>query len=109
MEDETLKNRMETSFITKTFNIGYMPIAFWEEIDSFCREYYGNVRWVMLKDLKDKAVADFKFELLYDQLQELKGHLALLEQKIASNKQSMPLMTFGKTSKTLDGEMRNGG
>lgn len=95
-EEESLKNRMETSFITRTFSVGHMPVAFWDELDEFCKEYYGDVRWVMLKDLKDKAVADYKFELLYDQQQALRQQIALVEQKAVSNaqKSSLPL-TFG--------------
>ena len=59
-----LQNRLESTIITKTFHISGMPMKHWEEVDSFCKDVYGDSRWTMVVDLMRMVKEDYKYLLL---------------------------------------------
>lgn len=95
-ETNELKERLETTLITRTFNISGMPLKAWEEVDAFCKANYGDVRWVMLSDLVRLADFDFKYELLWSELEAIKEKVANLEEKKGIDVNQKPTVkTFG--------------
>lgn len=95
-----LQEKIESNVITKTFHIAGMPETFWKEINSYCRDSYGDVRWVMLQDLFKATQRDYKFEMLYSRVDELEASLAELQQEVdgLKNKEYKPkknIPTFG--------------
>lgn len=79
-----LKDKIEGSIITRTFNISGVPESVWRDIDSFCKEYYGDVRWNMLFDLYRASKVDYKYEMLFNELDALKVKVSELEGQLAS-------------------------
>ena len=77
-----LRERLENTIIRKTFNISGMPEAVWNEVDEFCRTFYGDSRWTMLQDLVRVQKTDYKYGMLYEEVFALKQKVAELEQKI---------------------------
>ena len=97
-ETNELKERLENTLITRTFHISGMPEATWNELDLFCKQTYGDVRWVMLKDMKQALQADWKFEMLHEEIEELKAKLASQgEKKGVLPNQRPTVKTFGET------------
>lgn len=76
-----LQERLEGKLITRTFHISGMPESVWKEINSFCLTHYGDVRWVMLKDLINLAKIDWKYEMLFDEIMTLKEEIAKLKEQ----------------------------
>ena len=91
-----LKERLESTVITKTFNISGMPETTWKEVNSFCKEFYGDARWVMVADLVRMNKEDFKFQMLFEEIQELKAEIELLKNKEVTPKTGKEVPTFGK-------------
>ena len=90
-----LQEQIEKKLVTKTFHVSAMPEAFWKEIDTFCKESYGDVRWLMIKDLFENAKRDYRFELLYDEIQALKAELAEAKKSQEDPRKQNGLPTFG--------------
>ena len=95
-----LQEKIESNVITKTFHIAGMPETFWKEINTYCRDNYGDVRWVMLQDLFKATERDYKFEMLYSRIEELEVLLSQLQEEVeglkkkeVKPKKSLP--TFG--------------
>lgn len=88
-EENYLKEKLESQLITRSFNASGMPLVVWDEINLFCKDYYGDVRWVMVKDLVDKAKSDYKYAMLYDELLTLKAEVAELKLKIDEPKKEV--------------------
>lgn len=78
MNDE-FRQRIERDVIDYVFKIS-VPAAYYKEfyevVDTFCKDYYGDVRWVMIKDLVLNAQADWKYKVLYDEIERLKEQVA---------------------------------
>ena len=74
-----LQNKLEGTLITRTFHVGGMPESVFKEIDAFCKEYYGDSRWTMIADLHRAVRDDYKYNMLYDDLQDLKREVGLLQ------------------------------
>ena len=68
--------------ITRSFNISGVPETYWKLFDSFCKEHYGDVRWIMLKDLIGNAEQDYRLSLLYDNQASLNEKVVMIEQKV---------------------------
>jgi len=90
-----LQERLENKLITKTFHVSGMPEALWKELDFFCKEAYGDARWLMIKDLYENAQKDYRFELLYDELQALKLEVEELKRASEMSGVKKGLPTFG--------------
>jgi len=98
MEDTNeLKERLENTLITRTFNVSGMPESVWKEVDSFCKARYGDVRWVMVKDLIALAEIDWKYEMLFEELQALKAKTEAGEKQGVNPVQRPTVKTFGET------------
>ena len=92
-----LQNKIEGTLVTRTFHVGGMPESVFKEIDAFCKEYYGDSRWTMIADLHRATKEDFKFSMLYDEIQDIKEELAELKavpEPVVDTKKRIP--TFGK-------------
>ena len=92
-----LQNKIEGTLVTRTFHVGGMPEKVFKEIDSFCKEYYGDSRWTMIADLHRAVKDDYKFNMLYDELKALKAEVESLkhvEEQEVPVKRKIP--TFGK-------------
>ena len=74
-----LQNKIEGNLVTRTFHVGGMPEKVFKEIDSFCKEYYGDSRWTMIADLHRAVRDDYKYNMLYDELMSLKREVQLLK------------------------------
>jgi hypothetical protein len=72
---------LEEEFITRPFNISFIPIAVWEELDAYCKQNYGNNRRAMIVDLMRKEQEDFKNELLWAELEALSFRIGMIENK----------------------------
>ena len=96
MKDENeLKNIIESKVITKTFNISGVPLTIWNEIDSFCKEMYGDARWIMVADLIKQQKDDYKYAAIYDTVESLRQEIA----NISNVKESVSrnvIKSFGK-------------
>lgn len=81
MSDE-LRDKIEKNVIDYVFKVS-VPAAyykdFFELVDTFCKDYYGDVRWVMLKDLVTNAQADWKYKVLYDDIEALRDEVASMK------------------------------
>lgn len=80
-ETNPLKEKIESTLITRTFHVSGMPEQVFKEVDSFCRENYGDNRWTMIQDLLRFVKDDYKYNLLYDEVQTLKEDMVLLQNK----------------------------
>lgn len=96
-----LQNKLEGKLITRTFHVGGMPEKVFKEVDSFCKEYYGDSRWTMIADLHRAVRDDYKYNLLYDELQVVKQELAEInalfnepKEPVIASKRKIP--TFGR-------------
>lgn len=76
-----LQEKIESK-ITRSFNISGVPETYWKQFDEFCKENYGDVRWIMLKDLMENAEKDYRLSLLYDNQASLNEKLVEIEQKV---------------------------
>ena len=94
-EINVLKDKLESTLITRTFNVSGMPVAVWSEVDDFCKEYYGDSRWSMVADLVRLAKDDWRFRAMQDEIDAIKENLAKLSVKEPIEvKKKIP--TFGK-------------
>lgn len=75
MTENALKEKLENTLIRKTFHISGMPEALWKDVDSFCKEHYADCRWIMMKDLMEQTKRDWKYEVIYDEIQAIKAEL----------------------------------
>lgn len=75
-----LQEKIEGELVVRSFNVSGMPESVFKDVDSFCKEFYGDSRWTMISDLVRGAKGDFKYAMLYDELQDLKAEIALLKQ-----------------------------
>ena len=99
---DELKERLERTFITRPFNIGYVPVKIWEELDKYCKEFYDDNRRNMIVDLMKKDESDFKYELLYSEISALLVRIESLEAKLAVPPvvdSARKFKTFGKVEK----------
>lgn len=105
-----LQDKIESTLVTRTFHVGGMPEKVFKEIDGFCKEYYGDSRWTMIADLHRAVRDDYKYNLLYDEVQSLKREVELLK---TSKEDSIPhdprvkITTFGR-SVSIDDLEKNG-
>lgn len=91
-----LQEKIESTIITKTFHINGMPESLHKELDAFCKENYGDARWIMIKDFYDWVRKDYRFELLHEDLEDVKGRVASLEKQDKPEvKKNKGLKTFG--------------
>lgn len=91
-----LKDKLESTIITRPFNISGMPIAVWEEVNLFCKEHYGDSRWTMLVDLIRLAKDDWRFKALQEQIDNIREDMAMLSQKeVKPEKTGRVPKTFG--------------
>jgi len=91
-----LKNRIESNVITRTFKVSGMPESVWAEVDTFCKEMYGNARWVMIADLVKKEKDDYKYAAIYDTIITLKQEVAMLKDRGDSPRSRSDIPSFGK-------------
>jgi putative transposon-encoded protein len=101
-ETNELKERLESTLITRTFNVNGMPESVWKRVDEFCKTHYGDVRWVMVKDLIEMAQLDWKYELIFEELEVLKDKVVQLEEglhKGVNVAQKPTVKTFGSDTK----------
>ena len=89
-----LKERIESNVVNRTFSASGMPETVFKEVNAFCKEFYGDSRWVMIADLMRMAKEDIKFTMLYDELAVVKGRVAKLEEQKSEKKPSR-VTTFG--------------
>lgn len=75
-----LQEKIESTIVTKTFHVSGMPLSIWKDVDSFCKEFYGDSRWVMISDLIKMAKDDYKYSLLQKEIEGLALKIAQLEQ-----------------------------
>lgn len=99
MMTNELQEKVESK-ITRSFNISGVPETYWKQFDEFCKANYGDVRWIMLKDLVENAEKDYRLSLLYDNQAALNEKLVELEQKVenyfkSGSKDSSEVKTFG--------------
>ncbi len=89
-----LKDKLENELITRTFQVSGMPMAVFEEVDTFCKEQFGDNRWTMIWTLVKAQQEDYKFAMIYDKLEalELKYNELTTQAKAPENK----LKTFGR-------------
>lgn len=95
----SLQEKLEGQLITRTFHVSGMPESVFKDVDGFCKEYYGDSRWTMLADLVRATKEDYKYALLYDELQDLKGEVALLKQskpEVKTEGKVQKYVTFGQ-------------
>lgn len=92
-ETNPLREKLENTVITKTFNVSGMPLAIWEEVNDFCKQEFGDNRWTMIHTLKRAFEEDWKYQALYNEIEDLKAKVALLENKEVEP--SKPFKTFG--------------
>ncbi len=96
MNDENeLKSTIESKIITKTFNISGVPLNVWNEIDVFCKDMYGDARWLMVADLVRQQKTDYKYAAIYDTVESLKQEIATItnNNKVVSRN---VIKSFGK-------------
>lgn len=94
-ETNKLQEKLESTLITKTFNVSGMPETIWRDVNDFCRENYGDSRWVMIADLLRLVQEDFKYALLYEEIQDIKAQLAELKQVKPEENKNFRVKTFG--------------
>ena len=75
---DELRERIENT-ITRTFNVSGMPLPVWEEINQFCVENFGDSRWTMVYSLMKSTKDDFKYNMLYNEIEFLKERIVVLE------------------------------
>ena len=95
-----LQDRLEKEVITRHFGMS-VPEAYFSDfmnkVDSFCKARYGDVRWIMVLDLIEKADIDWKYAALFDEIEAVKGELASIkESKGVDVNQSPRVKTFGQ-------------
>ena len=95
MSENELRKRLESTIITKTFNVSGMPESVWKEVDEFCKTYYGDSRWTMIQDLVRQAKTDWKYAQLYDEIMKIKSQINELKEQISQNKSGITRKTFG--------------
>ncbi len=93
---DDLKNKIESNLITKTFHVSGMPESIWKDVDDFCKEFYGDSRWVMIVDLMKMAKDDYRFNLIYKQIEALNIEVQDLKQREVPKEDPQPrFKTFG--------------
>jgi len=90
-----LKERIEGQLITRTFNVSGMPFKVFEEVDEFCKSEFGDNRWTMIHTLIKGQKEDYKFAMLYDLINEVKGEIAEIKLELNKPKENKKLKTFG--------------
>ncbi|WP_298752999.1 hypothetical protein [uncultured Arcobacter sp.] len=105
MNEETneLKDKLESTIVTRTFNVSGMPLKAWEEVNKYCKEAFGDNRWTMIYTLMKNAKEDYKFNLIYDEIQEIKYELENIKNKEVKVETRKVPMTFG-----MKGDDKNG-
>ena len=91
-----LQDKLESTIITKTFHVSGMPMTVWRDVDAFCKEYYGDSRWVMISDLIKMAKDDYKMSLLHKEVQGLAMKIAELEKPVAEPQPKKTFKGFGE-------------
>jgi hypothetical protein len=97
MEEMTneLKDKLESTLITRSFNISGMPLKDWEHINSFCKENFGDSRWNMIVTLVNNAEEDWKYNLLYEEIQDMKVKIAEMSGNVKPEEVKKKIKTFG--------------
>lgn len=96
MIENDLKDRLESTLITRTFNISGMPVKEWEKVDMFCKENFGDSRWTMLSFLIKQAEEDWKYRILQEEIEDIKIRIEELKTKtIVPEKEQKKIRTFG--------------
>jgi len=97
VETNNLKERLESTFITRPFNIGYVPIVVWEELDQYCKKHYDDNRRKMVVDLMSKEEENFQHELLWAEIRAIIDKLGEIDEKLEVPKEVSPrkFRTFG--------------
>ena len=95
-ETNELQEKIESTIITKTFNVSGMPLKQWEKVNAFCKDKYADCRWVMIVDLINYVEEDFKIKMLWEELQKVKENVHNLKEKEGLPKAKPKVPTFGK-------------
>ena len=90
-----LGERIEGSVITRTFNVSGMPLTAWTEVNQFCIDNFGDSRWTMVYSLMKATKEDFKYTLLFDEIEALKIKVAGLEKPQQGINVNQGTKTFG--------------
>jgi hypothetical protein len=91
-----LQEQIESKVITRTFNVSGMPESNFKMVDEFCKEFYGDSRWVMIVDLLKNAQEDYKYAMLYEEIQQLKQELAEMKEQPQQKKDVRQFKSFGE-------------
>ena len=101
-ETNPLRDKLESEIIYKVFSAN-VPIGVYKEqfevVNDFCKQNFMNNRWSMIWNLVVDAVEDYKYKMLYDEIQELKGKVEVntsQPQPIVEEKKPSKFKTFGK-------------
>ena len=92
-----LQEQIESKVITRTFNVSGMPETTFKIVDEFCKENYADCRWMMIVDLLKMSQEDYKYAMLFEEIQDLKAQLAeLKEQPKEQKKDVRTFKSFGE-------------
>ena len=92
---DELKDKIESTVVTRTFHVSGMPESVFKEIDAFCKEFYGDSRWNMIADLVRASREDYKFSILYDEVYNVKQRVSNLEEAPKDERKAPKIKTFG--------------
>lgn len=95
-EMDELKDSIETHIVTRTFNVSGMPESSFKIADQICKEQYGNCRWMMIMDGIKNTAEDFKYAMLYEEIQDLKAQLQELSNNKPEQKDVRKIKSFGQ-------------
>jgi len=96
MNEDEFKNRVESELITRSFQVSGMPLSIFNEVDTFCKQNFGDSRWTMIWTLVKAQQEDYKFAMLFDKLEDLEIKYNQLVNKPVEEKKDKGLKTFGR-------------